>query len=326
MTNENLERNAQDRVFAINLMQHLVVPTFVLDHECRVIVWNKACERLTGVAAAEVMGTSNHWQAFYAEPRLCLADVLALGRASELDTLYPFHAEPSDLGHGVKAENWCVMPRVGKKQYLAIDAGPIYAVDGQLIAVIETLRDVTEQKLAQTALERLATLDGLTGIANRRSFDERLQHEWNRASRSHSPLSLIMADVDYFKRYNDSYGHQCGDECLKAVSAVFQRLAFRSSDLAARYGGEEFAVILPSTPEEGAREVAERIRAEVEVAALPHRDSEVASWVTLSLGVATMIPGADGHSNALVSRADRALYQAKESGRNQVFVIPVPSD
>lgn len=323
MTNENLERHAHDRTFAVNLMQHLVVPTFVLDHECRVIVWNRACERLTGVAAADVMGTSNHWQAFYAEPRLCLADVLALGRADELDTLYPFHTEPSDIGHGVRAENWCVMPHVGKRQYLAIDAGPIYSADGQLIAVIETLRDVTEQKVAQTALERLATLDGLTGIANRRSFDERLQHEWHRASRANAPLSLIMADVDYFKRYNDVYGHQGGDECLRAVSAVFQRLAFRASDLAARYGGEEFAIILPSTGLEGAREVAERIRFEVEAAALPHEGSDVASWVTLSLGVATVFPGVDGEPKTLLTQADQALYAAKKEGRNRVATAAV---
>jgi diguanylate cyclase (GGDEF)-like protein len=265
------------------------------------------------------MGTSNHWQAFYDEPRLCLADVLALGRADELDTLYPFHTEPSDIGHGVRAENWCVMPRVGKRQYLAIDAGPIYAADGQLMAVIETLRDVTEQKVAQTALERLATLDGLTGIANRRAFDERLQHEWSRASRANAPLSLIMADVDYFKRYNDVYGHQGGDECLRAVSAVFQRLAFRASDLAARYGGEEFAIILPSTDLEGVREVAERIRTEVEAAALPHAGSEVAPCVTLSLGVATVFPGADGEPKTLLTQADQALYAAKKAGRNRVF-------
>ena len=318
MTNQNLQGQAHDRAFAVSLMQHLVVPTFVLDPQCRVIVWNRACERLTGVAAADVMGTSNHWQAFYSEPRLCLADVLALGRADELDTLYPFHTEPSDIGHGVRAENWCVMPLVGKRHYLAIDAGPIYAADGQLLAVIETLRDVTEQKLAQTALERLATLDGLTGIANRRHFDERLQNEWSRASRANAPLSLIMADVDYFKRYNDTYGHQQGDECLKAVSAVLQRLAVRVSDLAARYGGEEFAVILPNTDLKGACEVAERIRAEVEAAALPHGGNEVAPCVTLSLGVATLFPDAEGQSKTLVSQADQALYQAKKEGRNRV--------
>jgi diguanylate cyclase (GGDEF)-like protein len=325
MTNQNLQGQAHDRAFAVSLMQHLVVPTFVLDPQCRVIVWNRACERLTGVAAADVMGTSNHWQAFYSEPRLCLADVLALGRADELDTLYPFHTEPSDIGHGVRAENWCVMPLVGKRHYLAIDAGPIYAADGQLLAVIETLRDVTEQKLAQTALERLATLDGLTGIANRRHFDERLQNEWSRASRANAPLSLIMADVDYFKRYNDTYGHQQGDECLKAVSAVLQRLAFRVSDLAARYGGEEFAVILPNTDLKGACEVAERIRAEVEAAALPHGGNEVAPCVTLSLGVATLFPDAEGQSKTLVSQADQALYQAKKEGRNRVGGVAEPT-
>ena len=326
MTNENLEGNAQDKAFAVNLMQHLVVPTFVLDHECRVIVWNRACERLTGVAAQDVMGTRDHWQAFYDEPRLCLADVLAQGRAAELDTLYPFHTEPSDLGHGVRAENWCVMPRVGKRHYLAIDAGPIYAADGQLIAVIETLRDITEQKLAQTALERLATLDGLTGIANRRAFDDRLQHEWSRAGRANAPLSLILADVDYFKRYNDVYGHQGGDDCLKAVAAVFQRLAFRSADLAARYGGEEFAIILPSTDLEGALQVGERIRAEVEAMALPHAGSEAAQWVTLSVGVATLYPDAGartGLPGALVSLADQALYRAKDGGRNRVVEASV---
>lgn len=321
MTNENLELQVHEKAFAVNLMQHLVVPTFVLDYECRVIVWNRACERLTGVAAADVMGTSNHWQAFYSEPRLCLADVLALGRADDLGTLYPFHTEPSDIVHGVRAENWCVMPHVGKRQYLAIDAGPIYGVDGQLIAVIETLRDVTEQKVTQTALERLATLDGLTCIANRRAFDERLQHEWSRASRANAPLSLIMADVDYFKRYNDVYGHQGGDECLRAVSAVLQRLVFRDSDLAARYGGEEFAVILPSTDLDGAREVAERIRADVEALALPHAGSEVASWITMSLGVATVFPGTDRQPGALVSQADRALYTAKREGRNRVSTV-----
>lgn len=323
MTQPNLAGYAHDRAFAVNLMQHLVVPTFVLDPQCRVIVWNRACERLTGVAAADVMGTSNHWQAFYDEPRLCLADVLAQGRAGELDKLYPYHTEPSEMGHGVKAENWCVMPHVGKRQYLAIDAGPIYAADGQLMAVIETLRDMTDQKVAQTALERLATLDGLTGIANRRCFDDRLQHEWSRASRAKAPLSLIMADVDYFKRYNDTYGHQQGDECLKAVSAVLQRLALRVSDLAARYGGEEFAVILPNTDLKGAREVAERIRAEVEAMGLPHGGSEVARWVTLSLGVATVFPGVEVQPGLLLSLADQALYQAKEAGRNRVVATAV---
>ena len=122
-------RPSQELGFAVNLMEHLVVPTFVLDAGGRVLIWNRACERLTGVRASEVVGTCDHWRAFYDEPRLCLADVLAKNVATDLGRLYSFHTEPSAHGHGMKAENWCVMPRIGERLYLAIDAGPIYADD-----------------------------------------------------------------------------------------------------------------------------------------------------------------------------------------------------
>ncbi len=314
-------QQAEERTFAINLMQHLVVPTFVLDPDCKVIIWNHACERLTGIQSAEVVGTRNHWQAFYPEMRMCLADVIAQGRMDELSTLYSYHAEPSEDGFGLKAENWCVMPRLGTRLYLAIDAGPIYAKDGRLIAVVETLRDMTDAKNAQIALQQLATLDGLTGIPNRRSFDEKMRIEWSRAQRQKEPLGLILADVDYFKRYNDHYGHQGGDECLKAVSGILQRHIFRTADMAARYGGEEFAVVLPNTDINGAFKVAERIRAEVEDLVIPHANSEVGPWVTLSLGVASVTPNAETQSSILISRADQALYSAKGSGRNRVCLM-----
>lgn len=311
-------KNTQELSFAVNLMEHLVVPTFVIDAECRVIIWNRACERMTGVAAKEVVGTGDHWQAFYDQPRLCLADVLAKGMGADLDKLYAFHTEPSEFGHGMKAENWCVMPKVGERLYLAIDAGPIYADDGQLVAVVETLRDMTDYKNAQVALQMQATMDGLTGIANRRSFDEKLETEWSRAQRSGQPLSLILADVDHFKRYNDHYGHQGGDACLKAVANILRREIFRPADLVARYGGEEFAIILPGTDLQGARTVAERLRSDMERSALPHVASEVAPWVTMSIGVASVVPGRETPSACLISAADRALYQAKGNGRNRV--------
>ncbi|HLO65153.1 MAG TPA: diguanylate cyclase [Azonexus sp.] len=320
MFSGKLVKQSQELNFAVNLMEHLVVPTFVVDADGRVIIWNRACERLTGVPAKEVVGTSDHWRAFYSKPRLCLADVLAKGLAADLDKLYAFHTEPSEFGHGMKAENWCVMPRVGERLYLAIDAGPIYADDGQLVAVVETLRDMTDYKNAQMALQMQATMDALTGIANRRSFDEKLEIEWCRAQRSAQSIALILADVDHFKRYNDHYGHVAGDACLKAVAAILQREIFRPADLAARYGGEEFAIILPGTDLQGAQTVAERLRSELERTALPHLASDVAPWVTMSLGVVATVPGRETSSTWLISAADKAMYKSKAEGRNRVSV------
>jgi diguanylate cyclase (GGDEF)-like protein len=305
-------------VFAVRLMQHLVVPTFVLNADRRVIIWNKACERLTGVPAHEVIGTSNHWRAFYDEERYCLADLLVLGRTDEMNELYVAHTEPSDCSLGLKAENWCVMPQVRKRLYLAVDAGPIYDEDGNLLAVVETLRDQTEQKLAQMALQSLAVKDGLTGLANRRSFDEKLEAEWLHNLREGTPMALMMSDVDHFKLYNDTYGHQKGDSCLKSVATALDKQVFRPSDLAARYGGEEFAVIMPNTSLDGALHVAERIREAVQALHIPHSASQTADRVTASIGVAAFVPTEDRNPADLVAAADAALYRAKHQGRNRV--------
>lgn len=304
--------------FAIRLMQDLVVPTFVLDPERRVIIWNKACERLTGVPAFEVIGTTEHWRGFYDEPRYCLADILALGQTEELSALYSNHTKMDDTGLGLRAENWCVMPRAGHRCYLAIDAGPIFDDEGALIAVVETLRDITQQKEAQVALQRLATKDGLTGIANRRSFDEALTAEWYRAQRDQSSLGLLLVDVDYFKRYNDTYGHQKGDDCLKKVAGAMQEKIFRPADLLARYGGEEFVVLMPNTTLHGAQKVAERIQQYVHGLAIPHESSEINGLVSISVGVAATIPIPELSPEQLLAAADGALYAAKHAGRNRV--------
>lgn len=311
-------------VFAVRLMQHLVVPTFVLNAERRVIIWNKACERLTGVPAHQVIGTSDHWRAFYDEQRHCLADLVALGRTEDMEHLYVTHAEPNDSALGIKAENWCVMPQVKKRLYLAVDAGPIYDEDGNLLAVVETLRDQTEQKLAQMALQSLAVKDGLTGLANRRSFDEKLEAEWRHNRREGTPLAVLLVDVDHFKQYNDTYGHQRGDSCLKAVAGAIDKQVFRPADLAARYGGEEFAVIMPNTGLEGAAHVAERIREAVHTLRLEHESSQTDSVVTLSVGMAALIPDDERDAADLVAAADSALYRAKRQGRNRVVAADRP--
>ena len=303
--------------YAVRLMQHLVVPTFVLDPKRRVVIWNRACERLTGVAASEVLGTTKHWRAFYAEPRYCLADLVVLDRPDKLAALYPEHTIPEG-SHGFNAENWCVMPQLGSELYLAIDAGPIHDEDGNLIGVVETLRDITDQKRAQLALKALAASDGLTGLANRRSFDETLALEWSRGIRTKRPLYLLFADVDHFKLFNDLHGHQTGDECLRTVASLVKANALRPADLAARYGGEEFAIIMPETNLEGVRKVADRLRLALAKLKLVHGASEVESCVTISIGVATQIPLKEVGPEWLLKRADQALYAAKNSGRNRV--------
>lgn len=165
-------------------------------------------------------------------------------------------------------------------------------------------------------LEALATRDALTGAHNRRVFDEHLIEEWRRAGRSGEPLSLVMVDVDYFKVYNDTYGHVAGDHCLQQVVQAITSCVSRSGDLVARYGGEEFVAVLPNTPEEGAVDVAERMCKKVADLHIMHRGSEL-DHVSISAGVATMVPKADDRWGSLVTAVDAALYRAKEGGRNR---------
>jgi diguanylate cyclase (GGDEF)-like protein len=166
-------------------------------------------------------------------------------------------------------------------------------------------------------LEYLAEVDSLTQIANRRCFDERLQWEWQRSARQKQPLALILFDVDYFKRYNDCYGHQAGDECLKKIAGVAKQTVNRTGDLVCRYGGEEFAVILPDTDLQGATVIAERIRQAVRQLEITHQQSEIGEIVTISLGIASLIPKPNSEVEKIINLADRALYRAKQEGRDR---------
>ncbi len=169
-------------------------------------------------------------------------------------------------------------------------------------------------------LQRLALVDSLTSLPNRRSLDKNLDYEWKRASRDGKPLSAVLLDIDYFKAFNDTYGHLAGDACLKEVARTVQIASQRPADLTARYGGEEFAVLLPATEREGAVIVGERIRNEVERLGILHSASGISDVVTASVGVATVVPTLDVSPLELISKADKALYQAKAGGRNRVHV------
>ena len=166
-------------------------------------------------------------------------------------------------------------------------------------------------------LHRLTLVDGLTGIANRRYFDEYLEREWRTGLRQQKPLSLIMADIDFFKLYNDTYGHQSGDDCLRDVASVLDKSIKRVTDFAARYGGEEFTIVLPDTELDGAMFVAEKIRKRVEDLQIPNSETP-GRCVTISLGVASMLPSMGVSPSSLIALADKAMYQAKNSGRNRV--------
>ena len=307
----------QQQQFAINLMEHLVTATFVLDDTGKVIIWNKACERLTGIKASEVIGTDNHWQAFYSEKRPCLADLLVQNRIDELDELYVYHAEPSAYGKGYQAENWCYLPRIHRRLYIAFDSGPIYDFQGNLIAVVETMRDMTEYKTVQSALEKLVEIDDLTGLSNRRYLAEHLETEWSAALANKNHFSIIIADIDFFKQFNDTYGHQTGDECLKSVANVMQQSLLRATDVAIRFGGEEFCVLLPNTRPKDAIDISERMRQNIYDIALEHKTSSVADYVTISCGVASMVPTGEKQAADLIKQADEALYQAKAACRNR---------
>lgn len=174
-----------------------------------------------------------------------------------------------------------------------------------------------ERERLNRELERLARQDALTGLANRRSFDERLVSEWERSQRGRHELALIFIDVDHFKLYNDTYGHSAGDDCLAAVAGAIQSCMFRPADMASRYGGEEFVVLLPETSQQGAREVAERIKDAVDALNLAHAASPTAGHVTISMGLTSCIPQS-GLAQALVDAADSALYQAKHAGRHRI--------
>lgn len=183
----------------------------------------------------------------------------------------------------------------------------------------------TKQELEEKnrILEKIATLDELTGIPNRRYFNQYFMREWERASRSQIPISIIFCDIDFFKTYNDFYGHPQGDVCIKKIAQILQKTVRRTLDIVSRYGGEEFVIVLPDTDEDGAFVFAERTRMNVEEMRLPHANREHLDHVTISLGVATMIPSRDNSPSELINLADQRLYRAKDCGRNCTRIADV---
>jgi len=302
----------EQKSFTEKTIKYSAVPIFVLDRNHVVVNWNKACEKMTGIAEQKVVGTRDHWRAFYPEKRDCLADLVLDEAYDSLPQFYEAFEISTFLEEGVRSEGW--FDNVGgKKRYIVFEAVPIYNRDKELVAVIETLQDISVRKKLEEDLERLATTDALTGLYNRHRFNELLSQEVARARRYHTPLSLIMFDLDYFKNINDTYGHVVGDQVLQEVAKVI-RENVRATDWVGRWGGEEFLVLCPQTTEKDAVLTAEKLRGLVEAHVF-----DTVHTITVSCGVTRF--KAHDSVDAFVSRADDGLYRAKDKGRNIVEIV-----
>ena len=274
-----------------------------------------SCERIIGWSPDELLGTSAVAGIHAEDIERVEQAITALknGEAEEARFVYRQR-------HREKGEIWA---EAALHVTRASDSGEI---DG----VVAVVRDMTEQKDLQDKLASLATSDGLTGLANRRAFDERISDEWTRARRDGAQLSLLLIDVDHFKAFNDHYGHLAGDGCLRALGRILSAHARRPADLAARYGGEEFALLLPNTDADGCAKVGEEIRDALRDLAMLHAQNPPSRLVTVSVGGATGFPSqTTTDSTALVAAADRALYAAKNRGRDRLVmsgqVVPWPA-
>ncbi|MBU0514178.1 MAG: diguanylate cyclase [Proteobacteria bacterium] len=239
---------------------------------------------------------------------------------------------PPETGGGSFDHEYRIVLPGGPERWVHTRGKVDYEDEREPVRIMGTLLDITRRKQheqereklideltrARDELRRLSYRDGLTGVYNRRHFDDRLQREYDRLARQAEPLSLIMADIDYFKAYNDTYGHQAGDDCLKGVARSLAGALGRPADFLARYGGEEFAAVLPGTDLQGALHLAEVMHRAVTELDIEHRSSRVGARVTVSMGVATAVPVPESGPEQIIAVADQALYQAKQEGRDRI--------
>ncbi|HLO88358.1 MAG TPA: PleD family two-component system response regulator [Nostocaceae cyanobacterium] len=265
----------------------------------------------------------------------CCKQLLQIARNNLMSALADLDTD-SALGNGVISKMWertpiLIITSLDDEESVnrAFEAGATdYITKPIHLAVLrQRLRRLLQQaqvykqlEAANQALHHLANVDSLTGLANRRRFDDYLNTQWINLAQVSEPLSLILCDIDYFKFYNDKYGHPAGDICLQEVGSVLSGRAQKSQDLIARYGGEEFAVIMPNTDAEGAVYVAKQMQAGVRDLRILHHGSQISEFVTLSIGVATTIPTWEASPLDLIVAADKALYEAKAQGRNRIIL------
>ncbi|MEJ7807913.1 MAG: diguanylate cyclase [Telluria sp.] len=298
-TGSHLEQAYRLRLVVDSMSEGLMI----IEEDGRIQYTNPACDAYLGYEAGEL---AEH----------CLTGLLADGEARDYTEYFGTCAGDPAICHRKDAREVMLRHRDGTPRPMELTLTPMRLASERLF--IGLLRDISHRKQYESALVQAAMSDPLTGIANRRHFDSFLELEWQRAMRSGAPLSLVVLDVDHFKLYNDTLGHAAGDAALLEVAAVLSSHALRPTDLAARHGGEEFVVIFGETDAVAALLLAESIRASVQALGLAHPRSSTSACVTVSVGVATVVPGRDAQLSSFFVLADLAMYAAKGGGRNRV--------
>lgn len=296
----------------ISVSQSTADAIILTDHKLLITSWNEGATKIFGYQADEIIGK-------HIEFILSIPSREAYKSSIER---YGSGSGKSPSGTTIELEGMKVKGSVFPIE-LSLNSWTI----GGLTFYSSIIRDISQRKEiemklrhANETLMKLSTIDGLTGISNRRSFEDMFGRKWKDAVRHSRPIALVLCDIDFFKSYNDTYGHQGGDQCLKEVSKALEKSLMRPGDFVARYGGEEFVILLPNTDAEGASHIAESIRIAVSSLEIPHIQSSVSEYVSLSLGVASIVPSPYLDPKDLIESADKALYRAKLNGRNRVEI------
>ncbi|KQN70439.1 response regulator receiver modulated diguanylate cyclase [Duganella sp. Leaf61] len=298
----NVESQEEQAERLRTIVNNMAEGLLIIEADGRIQFTNPACDKYLGYRENALAGSH-------------ISDLLNPLVAQEYLDYFSRYADAPDVAHHHGTREVIIRHRNGSSVCMDLTLTPMYLRQPLFIGL---LHDITHHKQSEDALQRAAMVDPLTKIANRRHFDSFLEKEWQRSMRSGQPLSLVVLDVDHFKLYNDTLGHPAGDACLQQVAQAIASHAMRTTDLAARYGGEEFVLLFAETPADAARTLAEAIRAHIEALQIPHPRSTTSAWLTVSIGVATILPHQLDNTESLFVAADRAMYVAKENGRNQV--------
>jgi len=298
----NVESQEEQAERLRTIVNNMAEGLLIIEADGRIQFTNPACDKYLGYRENALAGSH-------------ISDLLNPMVAQEYLDYFRRYAGAPDGAHHHGTREVIIRHRNGSSVCMDLTLTPMYLRQPLFIGL---LHDITHHKQSEDALQRAAMVDPLTKIANRRHFDSFLEKEWQRSMRSGQPLSLVVLDVDHFKLYNDTLGHPAGDACLQQVAQAIASHAMRTTDLAARYGGEEFVLLFAETPADAARLLAEAIRAHIEALQIPHPRSTTSAWLTVSIGVATILPHQLDNTESLFVAADRAMYVAKENGRNQV--------